>query len=72
MDKEKLLNQANYLLRKILKHRSTGWHTCPQEEDLLTQEIELYLKQFLPKDKRNKYRQSDVTDLIEQILKEKQ
>ena len=68
MDDFKLLQQAKYLLKKVLKHRSPGWHTCPQEEDLLTQEIELYLLQFQPKNKKNKYRQIDIMELINNIL----
>jgi hypothetical protein len=69
MDNDKLLKQAHYLLKKVLKHRSPGWPTCPQEEDLLTQEIELYLNQFKPDEKKpNKYKQGDIIDQINQML----
>jgi hypothetical protein len=67
MDKEKLLNQANWLLKRVL----LLYPPSNQTQDLLKQDIELYLKQFQPRShKKNTYRQSDVTDLIERILKE--
>ena len=70
-NKDKLLNQAVNILKKVLKYRSPGSLTCPQEEDLLTQEIEIYLMQFMPKIKqKNKYRQSDIDELIKNILRE--
>jgi hypothetical protein len=64
--------QAITLLRKVLKERS-GWHTYTDEEyDLLTQEIELYLLQFKPKDKKNRYRQTDLEEQINDILKKRE
>lgn len=64
-NKDKLIKQAIYLLNKVL----TGWPTCPLDQDLLRQEIEVYLKQFQPKPKKqNKYRQSDITELINRII----
>ena len=70
MDKEKLLNQAIYLLKKLYKERS-GWHNyTDQEYDLLTQEIDLFLERFKPKPpKQGKYRQIDITESINEILK---
>lgn len=65
----RLLVQAINLLRKVNK---LGWNSSPGSQDLLTQEIDLFLRNFSPtKEKKNRYRQMDIDELIREILKDK-
>jgi hypothetical protein len=71
MYNEKNLNEAINLLHIVVKQYRDWQVYTDSDRDLLQNQIELFLKRFRPKP-LGRYRQVDIEESIEQILKKPQ